>query len=158
MRYNTECCTVELSVRELCAMAHKSGDLDAAAPHRHTENMRKGGELHRSLQKAEKNYRAEVFLRHTTVHHGISYTVEGRADGVIEENGEVTVEEIKTARGRSFAMGARTDAFSQLRCYAYFVAQSQHLKKIKLRMRLLNSESGEIRDACSEATTDELYA
>ena len=158
MRYNTERCAVELSVRELCAMAHKSGDLDAAAPHRHTENMRKGGELHRSLQKAEKNYRAEVFLRHTTVHHGISYTVEGRADGVIEENGEVTVEEIKTARGRSFAMGARTDAFSQLRCYAYFVAQSQHLKKIKLRMRLLNSESGEIRDACSEATTDELYA
>jgi hypothetical protein len=54
VRYNTDSCTVELSVRELCAMAHKSGDLDAAAPHHHTEIMRKGGELHRSLQKAEK--------------------------------------------------------------------------------------------------------
>ena len=31
MRYNTDTCTVELSVRELCAMAHKSGSLDAAA-------------------------------------------------------------------------------------------------------------------------------
>lgn len=158
MRYNTDNCAVELSVRELCVMAHKSGSLDAAAPHRSIQAMQKGGELHRSLQKSEKNYRAEVFLRHTTVYHGISYTVEGRADGVIEENGEVTVEEIKTTRGRSFATGARGDAFSQLRCYAHFIAESQHLKKIKLRMRLVNSDSGEIRDACSEATAEELYA
>ncbi|MBO5355127.1 MAG: ATP-dependent DNA helicase [Clostridia bacterium] len=158
MRYNTDTCTVELSVRELCAMAHKSGSLDAAAPRRQIEAMRKGGELHRSLQASEKNYQAEVFLRHTTVYRGISYTVEGRADGVIEENGEVTVEEIKTTRGRSFAMGTRGDAFSQLRCYAHFIAEIQHLKKIKLRMRLVNSDSGEIRDACSVATAEELYA
>ncbi|MBQ8358065.1 MAG: ATP-dependent DNA helicase [Clostridia bacterium] len=158
MRYNKDTCAMELSVRELCALAHKSGNLDAGAPHRRFDAMRKGSEIHRSVQATEKNYNAEVFLRNTTIYHGISYTVEGRADGVIEENGAVTVEEIKTTRGRNFAYGARGDAYSQLRCYAYFLAEARHLKSVHLRMRLVNSESGEIRDTCSIATAEELYA
>ena len=157
MRYNADACTVELSVRELCAMAHKSGSLDAGSPHRRIEAMRKGGELHRRLQEGQLNYCAEVFLRNTIVYRGISYTVEGRADGVIEKDGEVPVEEIKTARGSSFARGARGDAFSQLRCYAYFLAVDRHLKSVKLRMRLVNSENGEVSDFCSEMTADQLY-
>lgn len=156
MRYNGERCTVELSVRELCALAHQSGDLDTMRPHRRYDAMQRGSELHRKLQKGE-GYTAEVFLRNTEIHHGITYTVEGRADGVIEENGTVTVEEIKTVHPHSFARGARGDAYSQLRCYAYFLSVDRHLRRISMRIRLVNSESGEYRDICSEATADELY-
>lgn len=158
MRYNSETCAIELSVRELCALAHQSGSLDASRPRRSLEAMHRGSELHRTLQSKEKNYTAEVFLRNTVSYHGIFYTVEGRADGVIEEGGEITVEEIKSVRPRGFAMGARDDAYSQLRCYAYFLSVDRHLKRVRMRIRLVNSESGEIRDICSEATADQLYA
>ncbi|MBQ8340805.1 MAG: ATP-dependent DNA helicase [Clostridia bacterium] len=158
MRYNRETYTVDLSVRELCAMAHQSGSLDASHPHRRTEAMQRGSELHRKLQAGEKNYTAEVFLRNTVTHRGITYTVEGRADGVIRENGRVTVEEIKSVRSRGFARGAREDAYSQLRCYAHFLAVSECLRQVCLRIRLVNAESGEIRDFCSEATAEELRA
>ncbi len=158
MRYNEELGTMELSVRELCELAHRSGHLDASgSPRARLAAMREGGKLHRKLQAAEPNYRAEVFVRNTMTYGGISYTVEGRADGVIEENGELTVEEIKTTRGRGFAAGVREDAYSQLRCYAYFLAVSEHLKQVKLRMRVVHAESGEIKDHCSVASTDELY-
>lgn len=157
MRYNNETCVVEISVRELCAVAHRSGNLDAAYPRRRMEALQRGSELHRKLQAGQKNYTAEVFLRNTATHRGITYTVEGRADGVIEENGTVTVEEIKTVRPKGFAFGVRGDAYSQLRCYAYFLAVDRHLRRVRLRMRLVNSESGEIRDVCSEVTADELY-
>jgi hypothetical protein len=109
MRYDTETGTFVLSVRELCARAHKSGSIDARFPHRGREVMQKGSELHRKLQAKEgPGYQAEVFLRHTTIYNGIFYTVEGRADGVFEENGLVTVDEIKTTRG---GKSARADAF-----------------------------------------------
>lgn len=158
MRYNSDLCTMELSVRELCALAHQSGSLDASSPRSRFAAMQKGSEIHRALQGAEPNYKAEVFVRNTMVYRGISYTVEGRADGVIEEDGQITVEEIKTTRARGFVAGAGEDAYSQLRCYAYFLAVSNHVKQVKLRMRLVNAENGEIKDSCSMADTDALYA
>ena len=146
MRYNEECCTVELSVRELCALAHQSGSLDASGSPRHRkEAMRQGCEIHRKLQRSEPHYVAEVPVRNVMTYHGICYTVEGRADGVIEADGELTVEEIKTTRGRGFAAGVRDDAYSQLRCYAYFLAISREKKRVKLRMRVVHAESGEIK-------------
>ena len=158
MRYNTENGALELSVRELCALAHRGGNLDTGAPHHRREAMQRGSELHRSLQRAGENYTPEVTLRNTMTYRGICYTVEGRADGVIREGESVTVEEIKTTRSRGCAFGPRTDAYSQLRCYAHFLAQSEHLRLVRMRVRLVNSETGEIKDFCSEATADELYA
>lgn len=158
MRYNTENGALEMSVRELCALAHRSGNLDTGFSHRRREAMRQGAELHRSLQTAQGNYTPEVTVRNTMTYRGICYTVEGRADGVIREDGQVIVEEIKTTRPRNYAFGPRMDAYSQLRCYAHFLAQSEHLHLVRMRMRLVNAETGEIKDFCSEATADELYA
>lgn len=38
MVYHTDTCTMELSVRELCERAHKSGSLDTGRPRRSPEN------------------------------------------------------------------------------------------------------------------------
>ena len=72
MRYNNDTCVVELSVRELCGLAHRSGNLDAAHPQRRFDAMRRGSELHRDLQKGQENYTAEVSLCNTLTHHGIT--------------------------------------------------------------------------------------
>jgi Rad3-related DNA helicase len=77
---------------------------------------------------------------------------------VIEKDGCVTVEEIKTVRSQRFGRDARGDAYSQLRCYAHFLAVDRHLRRISLRIRLVNADNGEYRDICSEATAEELYA
>ncbi len=157
MQYHTETAAIELSVRELCAMAHKSGSIDARHPYRGRDALQKGSEAHRKLQAKEgPAYQSEVTLRNTTLYNGIYYTVEGRADGVIEEGNTVTVEEIKTARGRGFLAGPREDAYSQLRCYAYFICESKHLARVRMRMRLYDPEKDVVRDSYSEMTAEEL--
>lgn len=156
MRYNTETAAIELSVTELCAMAHKSGSIDARHPYKSKEALQKGSEAHRKLQAKEgSGYRAEVFLRNTTLFEGLYYTVEGRADGVMEENGTVTVEEIKTTR-RQGSFGPRDDAYSQLRCYAYFLCESRSLSRVRMRMRVYDIEKDTVRDSYSEMSRGEL--
>ena len=154
MYYNADTAALELSVRELCAMAHKGGHLDARFPHRAVEIMQKGGEIHRKLQAAEgPGYKSEVPLSNTTLYDGIYYTVSGRADGLFEQDGMLTVEEIKTTRGA----GLREDAYSQLRCYAHFLCEARQIKRIRMRMRVTDPDGGNVRDTYSEASAAELH-
>ncbi len=144
MFYRSETCALELSVRELCERAHKSGSLDMTRPRRLREAQRDGAALHRELQKkGGENYEAEVTLCNTTTCHGITYTVEGRADGVIREGDKWIVEEIKTTDGGRFSGERRTDAYSQLRCYAYFLAEAKELSEVTLRLRVVDRKTGE---------------
>ncbi len=155
MYYNADTAALEFSVRELCAMAHKGGHLDARYPRKVLDAMRRGGEIHRKLQAAEgPDYQSEVPLSNTTLYGGIYYTVSGRADGIFEENGMLTVEEIKTTRGA----GLREDAYSQLRCYAHFLCQARQIKRIRMRLRATDPDGGSVRDTYSEASAAELEA
>lgn len=144
MFYNTETCALEMSVRELCERAHKSGSLDMSRPRRAPDHRVEGAALHRELQKkGGETYEAEVPLCNTTTCHGITYTVEGRADGVIHEGGRWIVEEIKTTEGGRFSPKQRTDAYSQLRCYAFFLTEVKELPGVTLRLRIVDRKTGE---------------
>ena len=88
MKYNESQCCVELSVRELCTLALRGGDLDAS---RFSgvwgfDAARAGSEMHRRIQEsAGGSYRPEVSLTNTTLSGGIYFTVSGRADGVMRD-------------------------------------------------------------------------
>lgn len=154
MRYNAETAAIELSVRELCMMAHKSGSIDARHPRKPLAAMKKGGEIHRKLQSGRgPHYKSEVELTNTALFEGLYYTVTGRADGVFDDGKSVTVEEIKTGRGRALA---GDDAYSQLRCYGYFIAEARHLKEITLTMRVYDTESDTVRDTSRLVSLGEL--
>ena len=154
MHYDQETSTVSLSVCELCVKAHLGGHLEYGSPRHRIEMMRRneGPGKPSDARGAEQH----VFLRNTTSFHGIFYTVEGYADRVIEENGKTVVEKIKTVRGANGG-GVRGDVYSQLRCYAHFLAEDRHLKRVVLRVRVVNGESGEFEDHSSELTADDLY-
>ena len=154
MRYNGETAAVELSVCELCYMAHKSGSIDARHPRRPLAAVQKGGEAHQKLQTGRgPYYKSEVSLCNTTLFDGLYYTVTGTADGVTDDGKRVTVEEIKAGRGRVLA---RDDAYSRLRCYGYFIAEARRLREITLVVRVLDTESGDVREVTSSATLAEL--
>ena len=102
MRYNTDTAALELSVAELCALAHQSGHLDARRPRRVRSIAKKS---RNGIEKRE-NCACDVPLCNTTLYEGISYTVEGVADAVLTEEGRVTVEEVKEG------YSPRDDAYS----------------------------------------------
>ena len=146
MRYCSDTYAVELTVDELCALAHRSGHLDARHPHR----LPRTADQKKLKLPAEKGRREGVLLRNTLTLGGITYTVEGVADAVC---GEDLVEQIKLAKK---AGGAAGDSFTRLRALAYMLAAAGELRTVRLRMRLYSLENDEIKDICTEASREDL--
>ena len=156
MKYVTDTCSVELSVRELCARAFSEGDLGYGG-RGILDAMHVGLEIHRKIQKdSGANYTPEVTLVNTYMHGGIYYTVSGRADGVIRGGGRVTVDEIKSVKPFDFFAPPKDIFVAQMKCYAYFLACREELERICGRITYVNSDSGKIKYFDYEYHIDDL--
>ena len=156
MKYNVSTCAVELSVRELCQGALKSGDL--GGNHFGTvEAMTDGGAIHRKLQaEAGGFYNPEVTLHHTSSYGGIDFTVSGRADGVIRHKDGLEVDEIKCVRGYEFFLEPSEIYLAQMKCYAYFLAVRDELAEIRGRLTYYNIDTKKTRYFRYRFSVDEL--
>ncbi len=145
MRYNTDTCTIEMSVRSLCALAARSGDLDAASRNG-VETMAEGVKIHSRLQaEAGGAYNAEVPLCNTVLYNGMYYTVSGRADGIIRAPSGPCVDEIKTVRTYEFFLPPSPSHMAQLKCYAYFFAVNEELEAVDCRMTYYDRDKDKLR-------------
>lgn len=142
MKYNTENCSVELTVRSLCALALSSGDLgginsidcDSASFDR---------DMLRILQaESEGFYNTEVTLSNTNTVDGICFTVSERADGIIRKaDGSVEVDVSKCAKNYEFALPPREYLLARLKCFAYFLCVRDGMDSIRGRISYINPES-----------------
>lgn len=152
---------VRISVRNLVEFVLRSGDID----NRHSagaqkEAMLAGGRIHRKIQKRMgANYRAEVPLKHTVEdeEQEIVLLVEGRADGIMEENGIVTIDEIK---GMYIDVGRLEEPImvhlAQAMCYGYFYCCDKHLDGVRLQITYANLETEEIKRFHVDRSKEEL--
>lgn len=164
---------VTVSVRQLVEFLLRGGDIDSGSAGAR-DRMAQGSALHRRLQKeGGKHYRPEVFLTLTREVGGVTITVEGRADGILEEeDGSVTVDEIKTTAAPldGFAEDypdAGLDGFlcddarlhwAQAMCYAYITAVKRTLKTITVRLTYFQMVTEEQRQYFHRFTLAELEA
>ncbi len=138
---------VRISVRSLVEFILRHGDID----NRHqrlTENaMQEGSRIHRMIQKRMgAEYQAEVSLRYTLPTEKYVLTVEGRADGIIENAEGVTVDEIKgTYRDVERMKEPEMIHVAQAKCYAYIYSLQHELDTIRVRMTYCNIESENMR-------------
>ena len=95
----TEPLALTLPIRRLVEFLLRSGSIDS----RFTgfDRANEGARLHRKLQRAAvkeyPDYEAEAALRQEFGCEGITYTLEGRADGLFtDRDGMRTIDEIKT--------------------------------------------------------------
>jgi len=136
-----------MSVTELCSLALLGGDLDLRPGHgKHFSSERAaiGIKAHRKIQsEAGALYDAEVPLCNTTLYHGISFEVHGRADGVLRGE-SLTVDEIKTVSSRGGDMPHDVH-HAQVRCYAYFLCRERGLEQICTRLSYYSVEEGKTR-------------
>ena len=87
---------IHLPIRQLVEFLLRTGSIDSRFAG--FDRALEGARIHRRLQKAAgEGYQAEVFLSAEREADGISFTLEGRADGIFtDEGGPVTIDEIKT--------------------------------------------------------------
>lgn len=134
---------VQISVRRLVEFVLKSGSIDSRMTS--SDRALEGTKIHQLLQKeAGEEYEAEVPLKLVRVIDDISFTLEGRADGVI--NGEM-IDEIKTTE---VEMDEITEDFrplhwAQLICYGFMLAEKSDLAEVTLQLTYYQVADKEVK-------------
>ncbi len=137
--------SVALSVRTLVEFVLRCGSIDSRFSG--ADRAAEGSRIHRKLQKAAgENYSAEVSMKATRIVDEIEYRLDGRADGVIEENGGIVIDEIKTTAAPCEKL---TEDFNplhwaQAKCYAAFYCADNQLDLITVQLTYYQIDTDEI--------------
>lgn len=139
---------IRISVRNLVEFIMRSGDLDNRHVAQADHAMQAGGRVHRAIQKnMGAEYSAEVPLCITEQFEKYTLTVEGRADGIIETQTGVVIDEIKGMYRDVHKLKEPVKVHvAQAKCYAYIYAQAEALSEIGVRMTYVNLNADTFRD------------
>lgn len=152
---------VRISVRALVEFVLRSGDINnRRSGAAQKDAMAAGTRIHKKIQKRMGgNYRAEVPLKYTALdeEEDIELLVEGRADGIFEEDGIVTIDEIK---GVYMDLERLTEPvavhMAQAMCYGYFYCCDRDLDGVRIQLTYCNLETEEIRRFHEDRSKEEL--
>jgi len=139
---------IKISVRNLVEFILRSGNLDnrrTSAADR--EAMQKGSRIHRKLQKQMKaSYKAEVPLKWEEEYSDFIIEIEGRADGIIDDEEACVIDEIKGVYRDLYFLEEPVPVHkAQAMCYAYFYASQKKLSKMEVQMTYCHLETEEIK-------------
>ena len=152
---------VRISVRNLVEFILRSGDIDNRRSGAADNAMQEGSRIHRMLQKRMgPDYAPEVFLRYVWDTEKYSIVVEGRADGIITEPGNVvTVDEIKTTyRDVEHIKDPVPVHLAQAKVYAAIYGIQNKQEQMRVRMTYCNVETEGLKYFFEEYQTEELEA
>ena len=150
---------LRLPIRQLVEFLLRTGSIDS----RFTgfDRANEGARLHRKLQKAAgEGYEAEVFLSAERTVEDITFTVEGRADGIFTEDGLVTIDEIKTTAipTAEIAEDMNPCHWAQGMLYAAIYGQQNGLERLAVRLTYYQIDTDEIVRFTKEFSIGELEA
>ena len=150
---------IRISVRSLVEFILREGDIDnRVSGSMEKDAMLLGGKIHRKIQsRMGTNYTAEVPLKIQMPCDGFVLQIEGRADGVLKDDGKVLIDEIKGfLRSLEHLEAPVPVHLAQAKCYAYIYAVQNSLKCIDVQMTYCQMETEEIRRFCQEFEFQEL--
>lgn len=146
MNENNNTPTVALSVKDLVAFVMRSGSIDNRFGG--FDRAQEGARIHRQLQKAAgPGYEAEVTLKEAISYRGVTFQIQGRADGIIRQDGGITIDEIKTVSRSVMALEESDypDYWAQARCYAFLIARKENLARVTVRLTYYQVGPGTVR-------------
>lgn len=150
---------VNISVRELVEFVLRSGSIFASFVSR--ARAVEGTKAHKKIQESmNANYEKEVKLVYEHEVDGITFVVEGRADGIMMDLIAVTIDEIKSTRTSLDVIDEDYNPlhWAQAKCYAYFYANQHHLKDMNVRLTYYNLDTKETKHLLKVYTYQELEA
>lgn len=109
--------------------------------------MQAGGRIHRKIQKSMGvDYQEEVSLKHIFHQGDYDVVLEGRADGIYEKKGIITIDEIKgTYKKLDHIEEAEEVHLAQAKCYAYMYGLEQGLSQVGVQITYCNMDTEEIK-------------
>ncbi|WP_139903572.1 ATP-dependent DNA helicase [Clostridium thermarum] len=160
---------IRISVRNLVEFILRGGNLDT----RFMTSGRavEGTRLHQKLQKLNKKkfseigweYLAEAALVYKFQQKGITFSVEGRADGIIlpgkdDDNSNVVIDEIKTTTQKLEHIDEEYNTlhWAQAKCYAYIYALQNEKSDMDVQLTYCDVENEDIKVFVKTYSREEL--
>lgn len=135
---------IRISVRNLVEFVLREGDIDnrIAGPSE-KEAMQMGSKIHRKIQRQMgSNYRAEVSMKIQIPYDKFVLQIEGRADGVQEDENGVLIDEIKgVMRELKHIKEPIPVHLAQAKCYAYIYGKEASLEEVSVQMTYCQLET-----------------
>ena len=138
---------IRISVRNLVEFVLREGDIDnRIAGTSEKDAMQIGSKIHRKIQRQMGSfYHAEVPLKIQIPYEKFVLQLEGRADGIEEEEGRVLIDEIKgVQKDLKYVKEPVSVHLAQAKCYAYIYAKQQELDEITVQMTYCQMETEDI--------------
>lgn len=149
--------TIKLSVRELVEFVYKSGDISTRSMS--ADRALEGIKAHKLLQsQMGEDYHKEFYLKREIEFNDILFIIEGRADGIITEETQVTIDEIKSTYTDLNLIDTDYNIahISQAKCYGYIYGLENNLELLNIQLRYYNLDSGRTKSIVQKYTMAEL--
>ncbi|WP_326909225.1 ATP-dependent DNA helicase [Sedimentibacter sp. MB31-C6] len=150
---------IKLSVRELVEFIYKSGDLNTSSIS--NERAMEGIKAHKLLQsQMSENYIREFFLKQEFEIDNVYIVIEGRADGIVDEDDKVTIDEIKSTYTdlEKINENYNKSHIAQAKCYAYIYGLQNKVDNLNIQLRYFNIDSKKTKELYFSYDIDELRA
>ncbi|MEJ6949527.1 ATP-dependent DNA helicase [Natronospora cellulosivora (SeqCode)] len=152
---------IKISVREIVEFLLRSGDLKSSG-FQGSSRALEGTKAHQKLQQSrdEENYTAEISLSYTYEYKNYIITISGRADGLIKDNSNLIIEEIKSTHLPLEAINENYNQihWGQLTLYAFFYIKEYDLKEITTQLTYYQLETEKIKEFQRKYSLEELEA
>ena len=139
--------SIRVSVRNFVEFLLRTGDIDNRRGNlSQSEAMLEGSRIHRKIQQSmEGNYRAEVTLKLCLEEEEYDFILEGRADGILEDESGYMIDEIKGIYKNLSELEEPYEVhLGQAKCYAYIYALQNELEEIRVQMTYCNLDTEDI--------------
>ncbi len=139
---------IRISVRNLVEFLLSEGDIDnRIASTSDKDAMQLGSKIHRKIQRQMgSNYRAEVPLKIQLPYEKFVLQLEGRADGIQEDEHGVLIDEIKGVQKDLDRVKEPVGVhLAQAKCYAYIYGKQQNLEEISVQMTYCQMETETVK-------------
>ncbi|VYU59483.1 ATP-dependent DNA helicase [Clostridium tertium] len=151
---------VKESVRGIIEYILKAGSIDDrfVGSTRAVEGTIAHQKLQSNNEKIYDNYEKEVRLSEEFEIEDVTLIVDGRADGIIIENGDVYIEEIKSTMRSLILIDEDYNMlhWAQAKFYAYIYAFQHQMEEIKVRLSYFNIETEEVKSFNKSFSFEEL--
>lgn len=150
---------IKISVRNLVEFVLRTGDIDNSFMS--MSRAVEGTLAHQKVQRSYGDeYRPEVTLRHGIQYKEFNITLEGRADGILKQNDEIIIDEIKSTTRDLENIDENYNPlhWAQAKCYAYMYASQNNLLEIGIQLTYFHIETEEVKKINLKFKYEELEA
>ncbi|MGG1675360.1 helicase C-terminal domain-containing protein [Neobacillus sp. NRS-1170] len=133
---------VQISVRTLVEYVYRSGSIDSRF--RSQATLLDGTRIHQKIQKAYQGEdQKEVYLSVEIPFEGFKYIIDGRCDGLLFKDGEVTIDEIKSFSQplELLEQEGYPVHWAQAKMYAYIYSRDHQLPAINVQLTYVHVDS-----------------